>query len=156
VAICESGLHASLDPFDALQYAPGAILCLVECDDVVAQHADKLVCRRRRIIKRRDATEMLLAFARRSALRVTHLWGAPPVVKRFLQTGDDSLLMAAAWAAAYAAYDTHKQQHQNNSKDNPGQTRRRRLSHDDGRDRFWRWGWSWRWLLLYPFSRLHF
>ena len=110
VAICESGLHASLDPFDALQYAPGAILCLVECDDVVAQHADKLVCRRRRIIKRRDATELLWEMSRWSALRVMQLWDAPLVVKRFLETGDDSLRAAAsaaasdaAWAAARAA-----------------------------------------------------
>lgn len=105
VAICESGLHASLDPFDALQYAPGAILCLVECDDVVAQHADKLVCRRRRIIKRRDATELLWEMSRWSALRVMPLWDAPLVVKRFLETGDDSLRAAASAAASDAASD---------------------------------------------------
>ena len=33
--LCESGLHASRDPFGALQYAPGATLCLVECEDIV-------------------------------------------------------------------------------------------------------------------------
>ena len=98
VAICKSGLHASPDPFDALRYAPSTTLCLVECADVVERHTDKLVCRRR-IIKRRDATEMLRAFARWSALQVTHLWGAPRIVERFLETGDDSLRDDARAAA---------------------------------------------------------
>lgn len=32
LVMCESGLHASAHPFDALRYAPGATLCLVELD----------------------------------------------------------------------------------------------------------------------------
>ncbi len=99
VVWCRSGLYASLDPFDALQYARSTNLCRVECADLIHREDDKLVCRRRRIIKRRDATEMLLAFARWSALQVTHLWGAPPVVKRFLETGNDSLRDKARAAA---------------------------------------------------------
>ncbi len=41
-------------------------------------------------------------FARKCALSVIHLWNAPNVVKRFLETGDKSLLEAsvdASWAA---------------------------------------------------------
>src|SRR5215475_12160297 len=67
-AMCESGLHASRDPFDALHYAPGNVLCLVECEDIVAEQKDKLVCRRRRIVARRDMTGYLRWFARSQAL----------------------------------------------------------------------------------------
>jgi hypothetical protein len=44
-------------------------------------------------------------FARRVALDVIHLWDAPPIVKEYLETGDESK-RAAAWAAARdAAWD---------------------------------------------------
>src|SRR5574337_381561 len=62
--MCESGLHASRDPFDALRYAPGPILCRVECGGIVFEEKDKLVCSQRRIIARKDATEGLRYFAR--------------------------------------------------------------------------------------------
>jgi hypothetical protein len=100
--MCESGLHASRKPSHALQYAPGAILCLVECDDIVSEQDDKLVCRRRRIIKRIDATGLLRAYARKCALSVIHLWDAPAAVREYLETGDESK-MDAARAAARAA-----------------------------------------------------
>jgi len=108
VRMCESGLHASRHPLDALTYAPGVILCLVDCDDIKAEDGDKLVCRRRLIVARFDATDILRAFARQCALDVIHLWDAPQVVRDYL-TGDDSLrdaawaARAAAWAAAWAA-----------------------------------------------------
>ena len=97
--MCESGLHASEHPYDALQYAPGAILCLVEIEDEVARQDDKLLCRRRKIIARIDATQLLRRFARLCALDVIHLWDAPKIVLEYLETGDESK-RAAAWAAA--------------------------------------------------------
>ena len=100
--MCESGLHASRRPSDALQYAPGPVLCLVECKDVVDEGDDKLVCRRRRIIKRMDATDLLRTYARKCALSVIHLWDAPSCVREYLETGDDSKRLAAREAAAYA------------------------------------------------------
>ena len=106
VVICETGLHASKHPMDALEYAPGETLCLVECEDIVTEQADKFVCRRRKIIARFDATDMLWDMARWSALQVIHLWDAPQVVRDYLTTGDESLRAAAwdaAWAAAWAA-----------------------------------------------------
>ena len=81
VTICETGLHASSHPFDALQFAPGATLCIVECEDIVTEHVDKLVCRRRKIVKRIDATELLWKASREYAKSVLHLWDAPQVVK---------------------------------------------------------------------------
>ena len=106
VVMCESGLHASRDPFDALQYAPGPVLCLVECEGIVSEDKDKLVCRRRKIIARFDATDTLRAFARWCALSVIHKWDAPQVVRDYLTTGDESLrdvARAAAWGATWDA-----------------------------------------------------
>ena len=45
-------------------------------------------------------------FACQCALDVIHLWNAPPIVKRYLKTGNEKLRAAAgdaAWAAAGAA-----------------------------------------------------
>lgn len=102
VEICKSGLHASAHPFDALAYAPGNFLHLVECEDIVAEHDDKFVCRRRKILKSFDAESMLFEFARRQALSVIHLWDAPDVVRQYLETCDMAL-RAAAWASSGAA-----------------------------------------------------
>jgi hypothetical protein len=107
VSICETGLHASINVFDALQYAPGNTVCRVLCKDIVEQHNDKFVCRSRTILWRLDAEPVLREFTRKVASDVLHLWDAPQVVQDYLATGDDSLRDAArvaAWAAArYAA-----------------------------------------------------
>jgi hypothetical protein len=104
ITICETGLHASKCPWDALQYAPGATLCKVECDGIEAEQDDKFVCRRRKIIARFDSTEMLRAISRWAAKQVLHLWDAPLVVHAYLDTGDESLRAAAGAAARDAAW----------------------------------------------------
>ena len=110
LALCENGLHASEHPFDALRYAPGNNLALVEVSGTIVHGDDKLCASRRRIIARFDATELLCAFARRQALSVIHLWKAPAVVREYLETGDETLRNGARAnaadanaAAAYAA-----------------------------------------------------
>ena len=104
--MCESGLHASRNPFDALQYAPGATLCLVECDGIGAEQPDKLVCSRRRIIVRMDATELCRYFARQSALSVSHLWAdaddPDDTVLEWLVCGDEAQ-RASVWDSARAS-----------------------------------------------------
>jgi len=127
VAPCESGLHASEHPFDALTYAPGEMLHRVELEGDLMAHGDptdKWVGRRRRILASIDATAILREFARWCALQVIDLWDAPPVVREFLTTGDESLGAAAgaaawdvgadaaqdaagdaAWTAAWTAWD---------------------------------------------------
>ena len=105
LVMCKQGLHASEHPSDALGYAPGSALCRVECEGVergTGDNADKLVCRRRRIVARIDATAILWEHARWCALQVAHLWAMPEVVGRYLETGDETI-RAAAWAAARAA-----------------------------------------------------
>lgn len=104
IEICASGLHASRRPWHALQYAPGAVLCYVQCRGDIHERDDKLVCRERRIIMRVDVTETLRFFARMQALSVIHLHREcqPDVVLDYLMTGDESI-RAAAWTAARAA-----------------------------------------------------
>jgi len=100
--MCESGLHASLTPWDAFQYAPGNTICYVECRGDIVTDPDKFMCRERKIITRMDATELLRYFARMQALSVVHLWDAPDVVLDYLMTGDEFLREAAREAAQEA------------------------------------------------------
>ena len=106
---CKSGLHASPDAFDALQYAPGNLLHQVELDGTILPHGDpvdKFAAQKRRIVATIDAEPIMRLFARRVALDVIHLWDAPPIVKEYLETGDESKRAAArdaAWDAAGAA-----------------------------------------------------
>ena len=102
IELCEKGLHWSRDPFDALQYAPGPNLALVEARGMILEKANKGCSTERRIIKRFDATALLRSEARKSALTVIHLWNAPQIVREYLETGDESK-RAAAWDAAGAA-----------------------------------------------------
>ncbi len=112
---CQSGFHASLHPFDALQYAPGNILHLVKVGGEIKKHHDKIVGSKRKIIKTINAEKLMRDFARWNALQVLHLWtNAPEIIVQYLKTGDESIraaamaaaravAMAAAWDAAGAA-----------------------------------------------------
>jgi len=105
LVMCKTGLHASRHPLDALQYAPGDTLCLVDCAGEVIEQDDKLVCSQRRIVARMDVTELCRYFARMQALSVVHLWNAPDVVLDYLMTGAaSSATYAASSAASSAAY----------------------------------------------------
>jgi len=102
---CKSGLHASEHPFDALRYAPGAILCRVELEEDLVSHSrpiDKWVGRRRRIVARIDADYLLRRFAADQALHVAHLWEMPEIVRNYLTTLDKRK-RAASMAASEAA-----------------------------------------------------
>jgi len=113
---CECGFHASPDAFDALQYAPGAMLHRVHLRGIIVPHGDpvdKFAAQRWKIVASIDATDILCLYTRRVALDVIHLWKAPPVVREYLETGDESkrttayvaanAANAAAYATAYAA-----------------------------------------------------
>jgi len=63
VELCKRGLHASVRAIDALTYAPGPVVCRVECWDRVQHDADKLVCGRRKVLWIADATRVLHEFA---------------------------------------------------------------------------------------------
>ena len=106
VVLCESGLHASINPFAALQYASGATLCRVALRGEIITGDDKIAAPERKIIARMDAKEMLRYFARMQALSVVHLWDTPVpnVVLDYLMTGKDAAVRAAARAADAAAF----------------------------------------------------
>jgi len=92
VVLCQQGLHASKDAFDALQYATGELLHRVNLRGDLIHSTDKSVGRERRILATIDATDVLRRFARTVALDVAHLWDP-------LQVVIDSK-RAAAWDAA--------------------------------------------------------
>jgi hypothetical protein len=112
---CESGLHASEHPRDALTYAPGIRLHKVELSGDILEHGepvDKVCARKRKIVASINAEDVLRRFARRCALdAVESYWkDAPKIVVRYLKTGDESIRAAArnaaehaAWAATWAA-----------------------------------------------------
>ena len=102
--MCVSGLHVGITPWDALQYAPGDTLRMVEYAEVGEQQSDKIVCARRRTIAQMDATEMLRYFARLQAISCLDRWKSDPpdVVMDYLATGNEEV-RAAALAAALAA-----------------------------------------------------
>ena len=63
VALCERGYHGSLHPYDALQYAPGPMLCLVELTGVIIEDTDKVVAQGRRLLKAVNIETQLRDFA---------------------------------------------------------------------------------------------
>ncbi len=105
--MCESGLHASERLIDALQYAPGPIICRVECGGEIERDTDKLICRERTILWRvEDGGTLLKEFARKCALDVAHLWDMPAIVRQYLETGDKTASAAARATARAAASAT--------------------------------------------------
>jgi hypothetical protein len=106
IVLCEHGLHASRDILDALSYASGPVLYEVELSDEIVEGDDKLAASERTYLRGGvDLSEVLCAFARWCALSVAHLWKMPEIVRRYLETGDESLRAAAGAAADAAASD---------------------------------------------------
>lgn len=102
VSLCVRGLHASRKLLDACEYAPAAMLHRVECGDIVEKDESKFVCRQRRILATIPAARMeqiLRLFARLCAYTQIDKWDAPEIVRRWLETGDESI-RAAEWDAA--------------------------------------------------------
>ncbi len=116
IGICAHGYHASRTAWDALQFAPGPVLCLVEVEPV-EEHTEKLVSRSRRLIKAVNVERELREFAADCAERVLHFYEeaypgdqrprAAIATARAYARGEatDGELNAAARAAADAAAD---------------------------------------------------
>jgi len=106
--LCESGLHASSRALDALRYAPGPVVCRVALGWRCLVGNDKIVASARKVLWLADSEQELRAFARWCALQVAdHLPPrTDPVVRRWLESGDESIRDAArsaAWSAARGA-----------------------------------------------------
>jgi len=102
IIICNHALHGSIHPFDALSYAPGPYLYQVEQWGDLIKESDKIGSRHRKYISMHDIDYELRLFARQQALSVIHLWKAPEIVKKYLETGEESI-RATAWPAAWPA-----------------------------------------------------
>lgn len=104
--VCSKGLHASVNLFDALKYAPGPILYLVELDGDVDIGCDKVAATKRTYLAEFDATEVLREYARIQASYSVHLIKPYRTedqykdITHFLSTGEN------ANAALDAALDT--------------------------------------------------
>ena len=115
--MCSYGCHASIKALDALGYAPGGDLHRVRVGGEIITGDEKIVGTERKILwtlKESDFEPVYRKFARWCALRVIDKWGSPDVVRRYLETGDESIRAAAravawdaagvtAWDAAWAA-----------------------------------------------------
>ena len=107
IELCERGLHASVRAIDALEYAPGPIVWRVELSGEINAGDDKCVATHRKYIGGGvDASAVMRAFARRCALDVAHLWDMPPLVRSYLETGEESIRDAASATASAAAWAT--------------------------------------------------
>ena len=94
IVICAHGYHASRTAWDALQFAPGPVLCLVEVEPV-EEHTEKLVSRSRRLIKAVNVERELREFVADCAERVLHFYEEA-------YPGDQRPRAAIATARAYA------------------------------------------------------
>jgi len=114
--LCEKGLHACENILDACDYAPGPYIWRVELSGTIVKDERKAAATKRKALWGYDATEVLREFSRKVALdAVTKYWnetkfGAfPEVVKKWLETGAESLRSAAesaAWSAARSAAES--------------------------------------------------
>lgn len=98
-----SGLHASKNILDALDYSSGPIICRVELSGEMIEVATQIVAMRRKCLWWIDGHELLRKFARICALDVIDLWDAPEIVVRYLKSGGEAIRVAAEAAAEDAA-----------------------------------------------------
>ena len=104
IVLCGCGMHASPDILQSLHWSRGPFLRRVELSGKMIFTPDQICAEYRKPLWGFDATSLLRRFARRCALDVAPLWGAPEVVKHFLRT-DKKQLWNAAGNAIHDADD---------------------------------------------------
>lgn len=118
LVICKNGVHASRRALDALEYAPGPVICRVRLSGEIQHDTDKSVARSRTVLWMADATPVLHEFALvcgEDALGMMaavgeepdlRSWAALDVKRRWLKGEATNEELAAARAAAWdAAWD---------------------------------------------------
>jgi hypothetical protein len=106
--LCESGLHASVRAIDALQFAPGPIICRVKLGGEMKHDNDKSVARERTVLWMFDAANVLHEMACCSATAALLIagvddprsWTAIEAKRAWLRGEIDDAQLAAAWDAA--------------------------------------------------------
>ena len=107
--LCRQGLHASELLIDALKYAPGEYLWLVDLKGEIKIGDDKLVATKREYIDGFDATDILREFARKTALvNIEKIYKHCSkkdydLIVEYLETGNTDI-QSAAWSAESAAW----------------------------------------------------
>ena len=105
--LCESGLHASTLLIDALRYAPGHHLWVVELSGDILTGEDKLCASERAYLQHLNCEKLLREFARKQALinieKIHPYTDQYDLIVQYLQTGDESIQSAAESAAESAA-----------------------------------------------------
>jgi hypothetical protein len=102
------GLHGSSLILDALSYAPGPIVWVVDLSGQIEQSTYEIVATRRKYVAGGiDISDILQRFARSEALLVADKWECPEIVRRWLETGDKRAQFPA-WKAADIASDSAK------------------------------------------------
>lgn len=112
--LCDHGLHASESILDALDYAPGPVVCRVEVSGTIVRGADKLVGTCRKILGMGDIETLLHEWAcdvaeeacRRADVLDERSLEAIACKRRWLrgESTDEELATAraTAWATAWA------------------------------------------------------
>ncbi len=114
IAVCKYGYHSSPTLWDALNYAPGPMACLVEISQPVESDENKSVSAKRKLIKAVNIDRELRLFACDCAERVLYIFerehpndkrprAAIEVSRRFADGKATMTELAAARAAARAA-----------------------------------------------------
>ncbi len=111
IELCKFGFHASINPMDAIYYAPGPVACRVELGGRIIKGGDKVVASERTVIAMADVSNALHEMACWSAERALKRIKNPDPrsikaieVKRKWVKGEASdKELGDAWAAARAA-----------------------------------------------------
>ncbi|MHB8533391.1 MAG: hypothetical protein ACYDC2_11795, partial [Solirubrobacteraceae bacterium] len=115
VTLCERGYHWAPSWFDALQYAPGPMACIVEVPDADIPQGDKGVSVTRTLVAARDVSHELRLFACDCAERAlgreraagrepdARSWKAVAVARTYAEGQATALELDAARDAAWAA-----------------------------------------------------
>src|SRR5579859_3358284 len=123
LSICSKGLHASSRLIDALQHAPGPVLCRVELCGELIERTDKFCAQQRRVVAMADATLILHEMAclsaesvlknitnprhraiAEAAIATKREWLAGRATDKQLSAAGAAAGSAAGWAAGWAAW----------------------------------------------------
>jgi len=105
--LCKQGLHGSVSIMDALSYAPGPVLYLVDINGDIDVGEDKICGSSRTYLMGFDASDMLFEAARMFALvnieNIKPYTNKYDLIVEYLKTGNSDLRSAAESAARSAA-----------------------------------------------------
>lgn len=115
IKLCERGYHSSPTLFDALQYAPGNVACLVEVSEPITKDETKSASKTRKLLAAVNVERELRQFAIDCAERIllaerdngrepdVRSWAAIEAARAYLRGEITPEELSAAYYAAYSA-----------------------------------------------------